>query len=353
MKKLSMVLAVILVAVFMLAACTPVDKPEQSASAQATEQSTGEAAPASASAAADKSAAPLAAGEFKKLGLVHNMQSWQMYQVMEKAIKAQCDAAGVELVVADANGDANKQLQLIETMMNSGVNGIIVVTIDGPTLEDVAKRCTENGVALVSMYIELENATANMLVDEYKYGYAIGEMGAQYMAENFPGEEVEVALLRIHDYLPGIDRGRGMEDALKELFPTAKIVNDQNSVDVESAMKMTEAILAGNPNTRMFLADSDDTGAIGAYEVLKAKVKPEDQAKYCVIGADGVPQAFGYIKEDGMYRGTVALDNKEIGNTAFAIVADALAGKEFERVQYCSFEEVTKANADEYLKQYE
>ena len=349
MKKLSMVLAVVLVAVLMFAACTPVDQPAQSASAQTTQED----APAGESAAADESAAPVAAGEFKKLGLVHNMQSWQMYQGMEKAIKAKCDAAGVELVVADANGDANKQLQLIETMMNSGVNGIIVVTVDGPTLEDVAKRCTENGVALVSMYIELENATANVLVDEYEYGYAIGKLGAQYMAENFPDEELEVALLRIHDYLPGIERGRGMEDAVKEYYPTATIVNDQNSVDVESAMKMTEAILAGNPNTRMFLADSDDTGAIGAYEVLKAKVKPEDQAKYCVVGADGVPQAFGYILEDGMYRGTVALDNQEIGNTAFQICADALAGKDFEKVQYCAFEEVTKENAAEYLKQYE
>ncbi|MEA4854020.1 MAG: sugar ABC transporter substrate-binding protein [Christensenella sp.] len=345
MKKLSMVLAVILVAVFMFAACTPVDKPAESApasEAQGTEES-----------ASAEQAEPVAAGEFKKLGLVHNVQSWQMYQVMEKAIKEQCDAAGVELVVADANGDANKQLQLIETMMNSGVNGIIVVTIDGPTLEDVAKRCTENGVALVSMYIELENATANMLVDEYQYGYEIGKMGAEYMAANFPDQELEVALLRIHDYLPGIDRGRGMEDALKEFYPTAKVVNDQNSIDVESAMKSTEAILAGNPNTTLFLCDSDDTGAIGAYEVLKAKVKPEDQAKYCVIGADGVPQAFGYIKEDGMYRGTVALNNREIGMTAYNICADALAGNEFEKVQYCSFEPVDKTNADEYLKQYE
>ncbi len=348
MKKLSVILAVVIVAALLLSACTPVDAPAQSE--KPSEQASAEATAAEASTSTDQAVAP---GEFKKLGLVHNVQSWQMYQVMEKAIKEKCDAAGVELVVADANGDANKQLQLIETMMNSGVNGIIVVTIDGPTLEDVAKRCTQNGVALVSMYIELENATANMLVDEYKYGYEIGKMGAQYMADNFPDEELEVALLRIHDYLPGIERGRGMEDAVKEFYPTAKIVNDQNSIDVESAMKSTEAILAGNPNTRLFLADSDDTGAIGAYEVLKAKVKPEDQPKYCVIGADGVPQAFGYIKEGGMYRGTVALNNVEIGYTAFQICADALAGKPFEKVQYCDFEEVTIANVDEYLKQYE
>ncbi len=349
MKKLTWMIAIVLVAMLVFTACTPVDAPAKESAAVPSQEA---AAPASDGVAQADATTP-EAGALKKLGLVHMLQSWQMYQVMEKAIKEQCDAQGVELVVADANGDANKQLQLIETMMNSGVNGIIVVTIDGPTLEDVAKRCNEKGVALVSMYTEVENATANMKVDEYQYGYDIGMMGAKYMAENFPDDEIEVALLRIHDYLPGIDRGRGMEDAVKEFLPKAKIVNDQNSVDVETAMKATEAILAGNPKTRLFLTDSDDTGAIGAYEVLKAKVKPEDVDKYAVIGADGVPQAFGYIKEGGMYRGTVALNNGEIGQTAFQICADALAGKDFEKVQYCSFEPVDMSNVDQYIAMYE
>ncbi len=296
-------------------------------------------APASAGAAND--------GKLKKIGFVHQTSSWQMYQVMEKAVEEKCKEAGIEFTSSDPNNDANKQAQQIETMINAGVDAVIFVTIDGAVLEPVAKKAAEKNVVLIPLFAPVEGAPSQILVDEYQYGYYIGQMGAEYMAANFPGEAVEVGLLRVHDYLPGIERGKGMEAALKELFPTAVIVNDQNSVDVESAMKSTEAILAGNPNARMFLCDSDDTGAIGAYQVLKAKVKPEDYAKYCVIGADGVPQAFEYIKEGGMYRGTVALLNKEIGYQAFDLAVTIKNGGEYENTVYVPFERVDEKVAKE------
>ena len=257
MKKKVLLVLCVLMAITMLAACsTP---------------STGTPAPDTSGSNATE---PADAGgkQMKKLAVVHYLQSWQMYQIMTGFLQETCDAQGIELVVVDANLDPNKQLQLIETQMNSGVDGIICISLDGPTLEDVVQRCADNGVAFTSLFVEVTTASCNMYVDEYGYGYEIGKMGAEYYAANFPGEAIEVGLLRMHDYLPGIERGRGMEQAVADFFPTGVVVNDQHSVDVESAMTATEAILAGNPNCAMFLTDSDDTGAIGAYEVLKARV---------------------------------------------------------------------------------
>lgn len=280
------------------------------------------------------------AGKVKKLGFVHQTASWTMYQVMEKAVAEKCAADGVEFSSADPNDDANKQAQQIETMINSGFDAIIFVCIDGAVLQPAAKMAKEKGVTLIPLFTSVDGTPGQILVDEYQYGYDIGAMGAKYMAENFPGERVEVGLLRMHEYLPGIERGKGMVDALKDLFPTAVVVNDQPSYDVDTAMKATEAILAGNPDCRMFLTDSDDTGAIGAYQVLKAKVKPEDYAKYCVIGADGVPQAFEYIKEGGMYRGTVALLNAQIGLDAYALAVAIANGEVAETTKWVTFEKV-------------
>ncbi len=325
-RKITLGVVLILVALFVFTAC-----------AQTPPPATNE-APAS-----EKADSPSQEGtnnKVDKLGFVHMTSSWTMYQVMEKAVAERAAAAGIEFVTADPNVDANKQAQQIETMINSGVDAIICVVIDGAVLEPVAKKAAEKGVALIPLFTPVEGAPAQILVDEYAYGYAIGEMGAKYMAEKYPNDEIEVGLLRIHDYLPGIERGKGMEAALKDILPKAKVVNDQNSVDVETAMKATEAILSGNPNTRLFLTDSDDTGAIGAYQVLKAKVKPEDFDKYAVIGADGVPQAFEYIKEGGMYRGTVALLNEKIGNQAFDLAMAVANGEEFNQTEYVEFEQV-------------
>jgi len=277
------------------------------------------------------------APKLKKIGVIHQLQSWEMYVIMQNAIEKLAKEEGVEIISADGNNDSGKQIQAIETMMNAGVQGIICVTIDGQSLEPYVKKLNDKGIVFISLFTEVPSATVNIYVDEYKYGYAIGTLAGKWAQKNFPGEALEAALLRMHDYRPGIQRGQGMRDAFAKEFPTGKIVSDQNSVDVETAMKATEAILQANPNVRIFMADSDDTGAIGAYEVLKAKVKPADYDKYCVIGADGTSQGIKYVKEGGMYRGDVDVLPAQLGIDAYNYIKDLLAGKTIDPKQYVKF----------------
>ena len=269
-----------------------------------------------------------------KIGMLHQDATWEMYQIQEAAIKALCDANGIELVSANPSSDATKQLEQFDNLVNAGCDAIIVVTIDGSVLKNSVANATKKGVFVVSEFVPVEGASVNIEVDEYGYGYTIGKLAGEYCQANFAGETVECALLRMHDYEPGIRSGQGMEDAFKEFFPTGVIVNDQDSVDVESAMTATEAILAANPECRVFLCDSDDTGAIGAYQALMSVVKPEDYAKYVVIGADGTNQGIALTKEGGMYRGTVDIQNAKIGEQAFNIVMDLAAKKDVELTQY-------------------
>ena len=298
-------ISVFFVFVIALAACTPTQAPE--------------------------------AKTLKKIGVIHYLQSWEMYVIMQEAIDEIAKKEGVEIVVADGNGDAGKQIQAIETMMNSGVQGIISVTVDGQSLEPSVQKLKEKGIPFISLFTEVPSATVNVYVDEYEYGYAIGTLAGKWAQKNFPGQEIEAALLRMHDYRPGVQRGQGMRDAFAKEFPTGKIVSDQNSVDVETAMKATEAILQANPNVKIFMTDSDDTGAIGAYEVLKAKVKPENYGEYAVIGADGTSQGLKYVKEGGMYRGNVDVLPAKLGVDAYNFIKDLVAGKQVEPKQFVEF----------------
>jgi len=288
-------------------------------------------------AAPTQGAAAVEAPKLKKIGVIHQLQSWEMYVIMQDAIEKLAKQEGVEIISADGNNDSGKQIQAIETMMNAGVQGIICVTIDGQSLDPYVQKLKEKGIFFISLFTEVPSATVNIYVDEYKYGYLIGELAGKWAQKNFPGEALEAALLRMHDYRPGIQRGQGMREAFAKEFPTGKIVSDQNSVDVETAMKATEAILQSNPNVRIFMTDSDDTGAIGAYEVLKAKVKPEDYNKYCVIGADGTSQGIKYVKEGGMFRGDVDVLPAQLGIDAYNYIKNLLAGKTVDPKQYVKF----------------
>ena len=270
----------------------------------------------------------------KKIGFLHQDATWEMYQVQEAAVKALCDEKGIELVSANPSSDPAKQLEQFESLVNSGCDAIISVTVDGTVLESAVKSAVESGVIVLSEFVPVEGASCNIEVDEYGYGVAIGSLAGKYCAEHFEGERIECALLRMFDYEPGIERARGMRDSFLELFPTGVIVNEQDSVDVESAMSATEAILAANPDCRVFLCDSDDTGAIGAYQALMSYVDPADYDKYVVIGADGTDKGFELTAEGGMYRGTVDLQNEKLGQQAFQIIMDLSEGKEVETTQY-------------------
>ncbi len=298
---------------------------------------------------APEGAAP-EAKPLKKIGVIHYLQAWEMYVIMQKAIDEIAKEEGVEIVMADGNGDAAKQIQAIETMMNSGVDGIIAVTVDGPSLDPSVQKLKEKGIPFISLFTEVPSATVNVYVDEYKYGCAIGTLAGQWAQKNFPGQEIEAALLRMHDYRPGVQRGEGMRACFAKEFPTGKIVSDQNTVDVETGMKATEAILQANPNVKIFMADSDDTGAIGAFEVLKAKVKPEDYGQYAVIGADGTGQGIKYLLEGGMFRGDVDVLPAQLGVDAYNMIKALVAGQKIDPKQFVKFLPIDYETAVENYK---
>ena len=288
--------------------------------------------------------------QLKKIGVIHYLQAWEMYVIMQEAIDKLAKEQGVEVVMADGNGDAAKQIQAIETMMNSGVDGIIAVTVDGPSLDPSVQKLKEKGIPFVSLFTEVPSATVNVYVDEYKYGCAIGTLAGQWAQKNFPGQEIEAALLRMHDYRPGVQRGQGMRECFAKEFPTGKIVSDQNSVDVQTGMTATEAILQANPNVKIFMADSDDTGAIGAFEVLKAKIKPEDYDQYAVIGADGTGQGIKYLKEGGMFRGDVDVLPYQLGEDAYNMIKALVAGEQIDPKQFVKFLPIDYETAIEKYK---
>ena len=283
----------------------------------------------------------------KKIGVIHYLQAWEMYVIMQEAIDTIAKEEGVEIVIADGNGDAAKQIEAIETMMNAGVDGIIAVTVDGPSLEPSVQRLNEKGIPFVSLLTEVPSADVNVFVDEYQYGCTIGTLAGQWAQENYPDQELEAALLRMHDYRPGVQRGEGMRECFAKEYPTGKIVSDQNTVDVETAMKATEAILQANPNVKIFMADSDDTGAVGAYEVLKAKVKQEDYDQYAVIGADGTGQGINLLKEGGMFRGDIDVLPYQLGVDAYNIIKDLVAENPVEAIQYLRFSPIDYEKAIE------
>jgi len=291
--------------------------------------------------------APKTEGGLKNVGVSNYLSSWEFNVDIQKGIQETADENGISVTFQDAAEDASKQVSQVKAFINSGVDGIITYTVDGVALSSTAKDAVAAGIPVVSMWQQCEGASANILVDEYQYGYTIGEMAGKWAQETFPGQEIEIALLRIQDYQWQEERGGGMRDALADTFPTGVIVTDQHCTSTEMGIKVTEAILQANPNVKIFLCDSDDTGAFGIYEALMAKVSSSDYDSYGIFAADGVEQAIALIKKGTMYRGTVDIQPKETGKLALKVLMDLVAGKPVEQDVFVSFKSVDYKTAVE------
>jgi ribose transport system substrate-binding protein len=276
-------------------------------------------------------------GTLEKVGYSPYLASHLFWIEIENGIKEVGAAKGFTVSVQDPNLDAAKQQQQIEAFINSDIQGIICATIDAASLNPTIKKAVEKGIGFISVTVPADDATANVLISEYEYGLAIGTLAGQWAQKNYPGEKIEAAMLRAQDYLPGIERAKGMKEAFLKEFPTGEVVVDQHSNSIELALEATAVVLQAHPDVKIFLCDSDDTGAIGAYEALKERIDEADWPKYGVFGADAVEQAIKYVKEGGMYRGTVDLKPKQIGVESAQLLLDWAAGKKIEGISYSNF----------------
>ncbi len=69
-------------------------------------------------------------------------------QAIVEGLRAEVELAGGELIAADAQLDIDKQIADIDTFINQGVDAIVVIPLDFPTLSNVFKRADTAGIAL-------------------------------------------------------------------------------------------------------------------------------------------------------------------------------------------------------------
>lgn len=290
------------------------------------------------------------APEIKTVGFSVYDMTYQFCVVIADGARDAAEKHGMTINFQDAAIDSTRQVEHIENFITQKVDAIISYTIDDAVVTPLVQQAKEAGIPVISMWTPVDGATVNMVVDEYEYGYIIGKMAGQWAAENYPDEEVEAVILTVFDYKPGIQRREGMTDAFSKYFPTGKIVAVENSDTTVLGMEVTETLMQAYPNLKIIMADSDDTGAIGAAEALNSIVPESERHLYAVFGADAVPEAISRMKEPNtLYRGTIDVMPYAAGEAAIELLAQLFAGENIEELFYQPFIEV---DIDKALSDY-
>ncbi len=201
----------------------------------------------------------------------------------------QKNADSYELVVNGIKDerDLSRQVALVEEMVASGVDAIVIAPADSKALVPALRRAREAGVVVINIDNKLD---ADILKAEKISIPFVGpdnqagakKVGAFLASKLKAGDEV-VVLEGIRTSFNGTQRRLGFEAAMKEA--NIKIVDSQSAQwEMSLANTLVLSMLSEHPNVKAILA-ANDSMALGALAAVKSNGKVGEVA---VVGFDNI-----------------------------------------------------------------
>ena len=251
---------------------------------------------------------------------------------------------GVELKFAAAYDSDERQVQQIDSLVNNGIDLLIVAPNQVQTISPAIDRAYDKGIPVIvfERKTSSQKYTAFISADNYEMGRVMGE----YIVSRLHGRGTVLEIKGLEGSSPAIERHNGFMDALKGI-PGIKVVGSLQGDWTEStAYESTKQWLPNNKDVRVDLVfGANDRTAMGARKALGAGVL------YC--GIDGLPGENGGIQ---LVRDSL-LDASYIypthGDQIIELAVNILEGKPYEKETMLMSALVTSDNAKVLLMQGE
>lgn len=283
------------------------------------------------------------------IGFAQSEREANPFRIAEtESIKAEADRLGIELITTNAESDLNKEISDIQSMVDQGVDALIISPLNSEGLDPALDYAKEAGVPL--MTIDRLLTTKEACVDY------IGWVGSDFVEQGRraadalireTGGEANVAILL---GAPGVnvttDRNDGFLERLDEVDHNLTIVAQQ-AANYERALgqTVTEQLITSNPEIDAIYAHNDEM-ALGAVAALQAAgYAPGDVAIITIDGTQGAVQ--GII--DGWVSGVIE-SNPRFGPLAFRALDLFYNGEGVPEITIISDKEYTKDNAGDELE---
>lgn len=211
----------------------------------------------------------------------------QMNSSLKVAASLQPD---VDLTIADADNNVEKQIKDIERFIANKADVIIVSPIHSKPLTAVVGKSIKAGipVLIVDRKIEGENYTAYLGADNIE----IGRIAAHYIISQNKGPAKIIEIAGASASSPAYERGLGFNQIIGKNSNFQIISTIQGDWEKESVKKPLKKILLENPDVDYIFAHNDRM-ALSAWETAKT-LDLEKKIKF--IGVDGLNNVNGGIE---------------------------------------------------------
>ena len=226
----------------------------------------------------------------------------------------------IELVWNSANLDVSTQANQVDSMINQGVNAIIVVPVQADSLGPQVASAKAKGIPLVPVNAALnsKDIAGNVQPDDVK----AGEQEMQMMADKLGGKGNIVVLQGPLGQSGELDRTKGIQNVLAKNPGIKVLAMDTADWKRDEAVNKTKNWISGfGQQISAVVAENDDMG-LGALQALKES----GRTGVPIVGIDGIEDGLNAVKS-GEFIGT-SLQNGTVELSAGLAVANALAKKE-------------------------
>ena len=200
----------------------------------------------------------------------------------------------VELKFATADDSDERQVQQIDSLVDDGIDLLIVAPNQVRTISPAIDRAYDAGIPVIVFERKTNSRkyTAFISADNYEMGRVMGE----YIASRLGGQGSVLEIKGLEGSSPAIERHNGFMDAIKDAPGIEVVASLQGDWTEPTAYETTRQWLANNKDVRVDLVfGANDRTAMGARKAIaNSPLSAFHSPLYC--GIDGLPGENGGIQ---------------------------------------------------------
>lgn len=207
--------------------------------------------------------------------------------------------AGLKVLpVANANGDAGKQITDFHNLIAEGARGLITVPTDSDAIVPALNFAASRKVPVVDIDIAPAGGKVNMIVraDNLR----MGEDACHLVGKHLDGKGIVLSMMGDQATTNGRDRTTGFADCMKKNFPQIKLIQQPTYWKTDKATAIAQTVVTSTPGLGAIYMQSDSVMLAGVLNVLKSAgklTKVGAPHHIYLVSIDGTPLALRKIRE--------------------------------------------------------
>lgn len=253
----------------------------------------------------------------------------------------------LDITIASAGDNDARQIQQIDSLVQAGVDLLVVSPNKVSTISDAIDRAYDKGIPVILFDRKSDSPkyTAYMGADNYEIGRTMGN----YLAQKLKGRGNVVEIAGLKGSSPAIERHKGFVDALKT-HPNIRLLESRNADWTgASATKAMESVMQRHNVIDAVFAHNDRM-TLGARDAMKAAGRKDS---VLFVGVDALPMPDGGLDAVRERRMAASCLYPTRGDRVIELAMNILEGRPYERNNQLPAALVTQENATLLLMQAE